>query len=127
MFRATTALRRGFDADDVWGGLTQGEYGVLLALSRKPEGVRICELGDDVLLTQTGLSRLVSRMTDKGLIERKPDPEDGRATILVLTELGRQTQKRIGRSHARDITEAMTANLDQEELQQLNALCSKLL
>ncbi len=127
MFRATTTLARNFELGDAWGELSQPEYGVLLALSRQPQGVRICELGTDVLLTQTGLSRLVARLADKGLVERKADPGDGRATLLVLTEAGREAQKRIGRKHARDITDAMTAKLDEDQLRELHRLCSKLL
>lgn len=127
MFRATTTIARDLAAGEAWGELSQAEYGVLYTLSKTPTGVRICELGSDVLLTQTGLSRLVGRLVDKGLIERNPDPSDGRSTLLSLTEEGRKAQKRIGRIHAREITAAMANPLSDEEMRTLASLCRRLL
>lgn len=127
MFRATMTVARNLADSDAWGELSQAEYGVLYALSKEPEGVRICSLSQDVLLTQTGLSRLAARLVDKGLAKRVPDPEDGRSVLLVLTDTGREAQRRIGHIHAREITEEMTRDLSEEELEQLDALCQRLL
>ncbi len=127
MFRATTQIARDLAAGDAWGELSQAEYGVLYTLTKQPEGMRICELGKDVLLTQTGLSRLAARLVGKGLVERTPDPQDGRSVLLALTEAGRDAQKRIGRIHAREITEEMTRVLTEEELFDLGTLCQRLL
>jgi DNA-binding MarR family transcriptional regulator len=63
----------------VWGELRPREYGVLYALSSAPDGLRISELGDDVLLTQPGMSRLIARLEAARLVERVDDPHDGRA------------------------------------------------
>ena len=103
------------------------EYGVLYALSSTPEGLRITELGEDVLLTQPGMSRLVARLEARGLVHRVPDPEDARASRIRLTPAGVATQRRIGRTHARHVAEAMTRNLDREELEQLLDLCRRLI
>lgn len=127
MFRATTTLSRSFEESDAWGDLSQPEYAMLYALSKRPEGVRICELGQDVLLTQTGLSRLAARLVERGLVERLPDQDDGRATLLILTAQGIEAQKRVGRKHAREITAAMTRALDDSELQQLYSICRALM
>ncbi len=127
MFRATTKIARDLEAGEAWGELSQAEYGVLYTLTKQPEGTRICDLGKDVLLTQTGLSRLAARLVEKGLIERSPDPQDGRSVILALTEEGRAAQKRIGRIHAREITEEMTKVLGDEQLFELGTLCQRLL
>lgn len=126
MFRATSAIGRELAAGDAWGGLDKAEYGVLYALSNRPEGMRITDLGDDVLLTQTGLTRVAARLVRKGLVHRVPDPDDGRATLLLLTDHGRAVQRSVGRIHAREITVAMTARLTEAELQALRELCAKL-
>ena len=126
MFRATSTIGRELAAGDAWGGLDGSEYGVLYALSNKPEGIRITELGEDVLLTQTGLTKLAARLVRKGLVQRVPDLDDGRATLLVLTDQGRAVQRRVGTIHAREITVAMTARLTEAELHVLQKLCGKL-
>ncbi|HWH25463.1 MAG TPA: MarR family transcriptional regulator [Pseudolysinimonas sp.] len=126
MFRATVTIGRELAAGEAGAELKGPEYGVLYALSQKPEGMRITDLGEDVLLTQTGLTRLAARLVRKGLVQRAPDPEDGRATLLLLTDRGRAAQRKIGTIHAREITAAMTARLTEEELLALRALCAKL-
>ena len=126
MFRATATIGRELTAGDAWGGLDGSEYGVLYALSNKPEGMRITDLGEDVLLTQTGLTRLAARLVRKGLVQRVPDPDDGRATLLRLTDQGRAAQRTVGSIHAREITVAMTARLTEAELHVLRELCAKL-
>lgn len=127
MFRATTKIARDLEAGEAWGELSQAEYGVLYTLTKQPGGMRICDLGNDVLLTQTGLSRLAARLVEKGLIQRTADPDDGRSVLLVLTHAGREAQKRIGRIHAREITEEMSSPLTDEELFTLGTLCQRLL
>ncbi len=127
MFRATTMLARDLAAGDAWGELSQAEYGVLYALTKDPAGVRITDLGQDVLLSQTGLSRLAARLVDKGLVARVSDPDDGRSCRLVLTARGSDAQRRIGRLHAREITDAIADKLSPEELERLDQLCSRLL
>ena len=58
------------------------EYGVLYALSSAdPRGMRITELGEDVLLTQPGMSRLVARLEARGLVQRVDDLDDARACL----------------------------------------------
>lgn len=127
MFRATTTIARDLADGDAWGDLSQHEYGVLYALSKEPSGVRICSLNEDVLLTQTGLSRLVTRLADRGLVARSADPTDGRSTLLTLTDEGRKAQRAIGRIHAREITAAMAQALDPDQLSELENLCTRLL
>lgn len=126
MFRATSTIGRELTAGDAWGGLDGREYDVLYTLARRPEGMRITDLGESILLTQTGLTRLAARLVKKGLVQRVPDPDDGRATLLLLTDHGGAAQRRVGAIHAREITTAMTARLSEEELHLLRELCSKL-
>jgi DNA-binding MarR family transcriptional regulator len=127
LFRAQSTISQELSARDAWEDLVPREYGVLYALSSAPKGLRITELGEDVLLTQPGMSRLVSRLEARGLVQRVDDPDDARACRIQLSPAGVETQRRIGRTHARHVAEAMTRNLDRSELEQLLSLCRRLI
>src|SRR3954465_2560794 len=74
-------------------GLDSGVFSALAYLERaEPRGrMRLGELQELMhpRYSQPGLSRLVQRMEADGLVERSPDPDDGRASLLVLTRAGR--------------------------------------
>src|SRR5688572_19066860 len=64
-------------------------YDVLLRLARAPgRALRMTELADRVMLSPSGMTRLVDRLVDKGLVERRTDPEDGRVALASLTDQG---------------------------------------
>jgi DNA-binding MarR family transcriptional regulator len=126
LFRAQATIARELSAGDVWGELLPHEYGVLHALSRAPNGLRITELGEDVLLTQPGMSRLIARLQAGGLVERVDDPDDGRACRIRLTEAGARAQRQVGARHGRHVAQTMTSTLSREELVQLRDLCLEL-
>jgi DNA-binding MarR family transcriptional regulator len=126
LFRAQATIAREFTDSDVWEELAPHEYGVLYALSTAPAGLRINELGDDVLLTQPGMSRLVARLEDRGLVERADDPADARAFQIRLTPAGVLAQRKVGAAHGRHVAAAMTRTLNREELVRLRDLCRAL-
>jgi len=126
LLSAHAALIKEFAAEDIWGDVSMREYDVLYTLSRCSEPVRMSELNRHVLLSQPALSRLVDRLTERGLIERCSDPADGRGVRLSLTAAGRARQRQIGGRHARSVARAMTAGLNAAELGQLEAICQKL-
>jgi DNA-binding MarR family transcriptional regulator len=127
LFRAQATLAREFEVAGDWGEVLPREYGVLYALSTAPDGLRITELIDDVLLTQAGVSRLVARLEDRSLVERRADPADARACRIVLTDAGRATQRRLGSVHARHVRTAMTRALGPEQMKTLRDLARALL
>jgi DNA-binding MarR family transcriptional regulator len=118
-------IREFIDAE-VWGDLGPSEYGVLYALSGPPDGARITQLQQDVLLTQTGMSRLIARLERRGLVERANDPDDGRACRIHLTERGVAAQRGVGLRHGRHVAREMTRELDRDELVHLRDLCRSL-
>jgi DNA-binding MarR family transcriptional regulator len=126
LFRAQATIARELAAGDVWGDLRPHEYGVLYALASAPNGLRITELGNDVLLTQPGMSRLIARLETAGLVERVDDPDDGRACPIRLTETGARAQRQVGARHGRHVAETMTRTLSSEQLLQLRDLCRAL-
>ncbi len=122
MFRAQATLALEFEREGDWGDLLPREYGVLYALAGAPNGLRMTELCDDVLLTQAGISRLVSRLEKRGLVQRSGDPADARAYRIRLTPEGVEVQRALGRTHGRQVAEAMTRALDDEQLRTLREL-----
>ena len=126
MFRAQSTLALEFEREGDWGDLLPREYGVLYALSGAPNGLRMTELCDDVLLTQAGISRLVSRLEKRDLVERSGDPADARAYRIRLTPEGVEVQRRLGRTHGRQVADAMTRALDDDQLRTLRELSQAL-
>ena len=126
LFRAQATIARELAAGEAWGELPPRDYGVLYALAGAPDGLRITELGEDVLLTQPGMSRLIARLEAAGLVERVDDPSDGRACRIRLTETGAQAQRQVGVRHGRHVAETMTRTLSRERLLQLRDLCREL-
>jgi DNA-binding MarR family transcriptional regulator len=127
LYRAQASVARELTAGDVWGDLRPHDYGVLYALSTAPpEGLRITELRNDVLLTQPGLSRLIARLEGLGLVAREADPDDGRASRIRLTDAGVLAQRRIGLRHGRHVAQTMTRELTDDQLLQLRDLCHAL-
>ena len=126
LLSAHAVLMKQFAAEDIWADVSMREYDVLYTLSKCPEPIRIRELNRHVLLSQPALSRLVDRLAERGLVERRSDPADARCVLLSLSDAGRIAQRQIGRRHARSVARAMTAGLDPAELRQLEAICRKL-
>lgn len=98
-------------------GVTFAEYDVLLRLGRTPErALRMSDLADRVLLTPSGVTRLVDRLTARGLLERQTDPEDARVALASLTTEGSRLLKRAARTHLRGIREHFTGRLSEAQL-----------
>ena len=94
LFRAQMTIAAELHAGDAWGDLVPTDYGVLYALSTARTGLRMSELGKDILLSQAGLSRSVARLEARGLVNREADPAAARASILSLSKAGVHLQKR---------------------------------
>lgn len=126
LLTAHATLMKRFAAEDVWQDVTMREYDVLYTLSKCCEPLRLAELNEFVLLSQPALSRMVERLSDRGLIQRSRDPRDGRGVRLSLTEEGRVKQRQVGGRHAVGVARAVTSALSDEEVQELARICKKL-
>jgi len=89
--RTHAALVKALDAELVAAHeLPLSSYEVLLYLDNAPEGrMRMSELADSVLLSRSGVTRLVDRLVTEGLIERAACATDRRGWFAALTDLGR--------------------------------------
>ena len=70
-------------------GTTRAQWIVLFRL-REQEGLSQVDLADVLELQPISLVRLLDRLVEHGLVERRPDPKDRRANRLFLTRTGRQ-------------------------------------
>jgi DNA-binding MarR family transcriptional regulator len=86
------ALERELDAELLANhGLPLSSYEVLLTVADAPgERMRMSEIADSVLLSRSGVTRLVDRLERDGLVERIPCEDDARGQYAVLTERGRE-------------------------------------
>ncbi|HEX5237663.1 MAG TPA: MarR family transcriptional regulator [Sphingomicrobium sp.] len=78
------ALRKAFDRRAVGLGVTRAQWKVLFRLDRRP-GLRQIELADMLEIEPITLSRIVDRLEEGGLVERRADPADRRAWRLHVT------------------------------------------
>ncbi|MGY0392780.1 MarR family winged helix-turn-helix transcriptional regulator [Bizionia sp. KMM 8389] len=86
-------------------------------LSIDPElGTASTSLGPKMGMEATSLSRTLKTMQEKGLIERKPNPEDGRGVIIHLTEFGRE-KREYSKEKVLTFNEAIRANVSDEKLE----------
>jgi len=81
-------LRTLFDQEARKFGMTRAQWGVLFRLERS-EGLKQSELADLLEIQPITLTRLIDRLCDNGLIERRNDPADRRAKRLFLTPAAR--------------------------------------
>lgn len=75
---------------------------------------RLTELARTEQISQPGLTQLITRLERDGLVERRPDPTDGRAALIHITEDGRQIGQSRHDDRARQLLPAI-AQLTPEE------------
>ncbi|MEO6504272.1 MAG: MarR family transcriptional regulator [Jatrophihabitantaceae bacterium] len=109
------------------GKLALGGYDVLVQLAEAQDNrLRMSELAAAVLLSRSGLTRLVDRLQKDGLVQRQPDPEDARGMFTVLTGKGRDTLRDASKVHLAGVSQLVLDRLSEPELRQLQALMDKL-
>src|SRR6478752_7579953 len=80
-------------------GLTMPRYDVLMQLDLGGGKLGLTDLAKTVVLSPSGLSKLLDRMEESDLIERRPDPEDARSAFAAITPHGRSVVRRTRRKH----------------------------
>jgi len=108
-------------------GLTQSDFEALLHLSRAPElRLRRVDLVQLLMLTPSGVTRLLEGLQESGLVENVQCDDDARVTWARLTEDGIETVQCVGASHAQRLQSLFGAALSQEEVTQLSELLGRL-
>ena len=109
-------------------GLPLTSFDVLAQLDRAPDHqLRMSELADAVLLSRSGLTRLVERLETKGLLERRECTEDARGAYAVLTDDGRTLLAVARKTHLAGVRTLFLERFDDEELRSLGALWRRVL
>ena len=127
LIRTVGALLKTFDEE-----LQESEklplswYEVLLRLDDAPEKrIRMRDLAGLIVLSRSGLTRLIDRMGSAGLVDREPSKEDRRGYYAVLTEEGRRVLGRARPIHHRGIHEHFTKHLAGRDVKALAAIVAK--
>lgn len=113
--RIEDALERALQREH---GLSVSEYTVLDALSRQPEGryLRMNQLARAVVLSQSATTRLVTRLEQRGLLQRYLCPDDRRGIYTELTDEGRAALDRALPTHEDVLADALRQARDEPEL-----------
>ena len=108
--------------------VTHFEYGLLFALADAPERtLRMAVLASYANSSLSRLSRAVSRLEAKGWVLRRPDPDDGRSTLAVLTDLGLEKERSASPGHVRLVRRLVLDPLTQSQTRQLQAISQRIL
>jgi DNA-binding MarR family transcriptional regulator len=100
-------------------------YGSVLVPLFEEDGLRMGELARRARLSKQAMTELVRRLEHDGLVERRPDPSDGRASVVFLTGRSRAFQPVAARTLA-DLDRLARERLDDEGAEALRAALRKL-
>ena len=127
LLRVHAALTKALDAELMREHeLPLSSYEVLLFLAEAPEGrLRMSELADGVLLSRSGLTRLVDRMERDGLLQRERCEEDQRGLYAEITDKGRQMFADARKTHLGGVRERFLDRLSPGDQRSLAVLWEK--
>jgi len=104
-------------------GLPLSSYDVLIQLSLAPDRrLRMFELADAIVLSRSGLTRLVDRLERAGLVERERGEVDPRQMYARLTDRGLEALAEATPTHIAGIKERFLERLSDEQTKQLAAI-----
>jgi DNA-binding MarR family transcriptional regulator len=103
-------------------------YDVLIELYEAPDRkLRMQEIAHRVVLSRSGLTRLVDRLEEAGLLTREDDPQDRRGSYAVITDAGIEAMRQAWPIYADVIAEYFAKDLDLAQLETLIWAFTKML
>ena len=100
---------------------------MLLQVSKAPgQRLRPVEIARAVLLTRSGITRLVQGLERAGLVERVDCPDDARGFLVALTPAGLELVRSARETHLEGVAELFTDRYSDEELETLAELLERL-
>jgi DNA-binding MarR family transcriptional regulator len=127
LLRAYASTRRVLSAElQAEHGLTVNDYEALLVLSRAEEGrMKRVDLARSLLLTPSGITRLLQGLEDAGLVERAACTSDLRVTYAQLTDTGRAKLHSAAAGHIASVRGLFEEHLDPAEIDGLAEILAK--
>jgi DNA-binding MarR family transcriptional regulator len=128
LVRAHACLVKRLDAElEAEHGLPLTSHEVLLRLAGAPAGkMRMHDIASSVLLSRSGLTRLIDRLERDGLVHRCSCENDARGAYAVITDAGRDKLAEAGASHLAAVRRLFLSHYTEAELEQLGSLLSRL-
>jgi DNA-binding MarR family transcriptional regulator len=128
LVRGHSAVTRALNAQLVADhGLTINDYEALLHLARAEDRrMRRVDLAERLILTASGVTRLLDGLEEAGYVDRAACAGDRRVTYAVLTGAGVAKLREASKTHVADIREIFETRFNAEELDQLVALLERL-
>ena len=128
LLRAHAVTTRQFNAELLAAhGLTINDFDVLAQLARAPEkALKRVDLSERVLLTPSGITRLLKGLEQAGYVSNRPCAEDARVTYAVLTPKGEQKLAEARETHVADVREVFSELFSQDELAVLAELLERI-
>ena len=109
-------------------GISPVFFDVLIHVAAAPGGrLTMSRLSSQVAVTTGGMTRLIDRMADVGLVVRRDSSSDRRSTQVVLTEAGQEVLKRAVTAHVKSIDRHLVTRLNDHDLSSLASTLSKIL
>lgn len=129
MLRAHAALAKALDAQlEAAHGLQLSSYEVLMYLAdAEDERMRMCDLASSILLSRSGLTRLVDRLRREGLLERVACRDDARGAFAKLTPVGRERLAAARVTHLAGVRAMFLDLFTPEELETLGGAWDRVL
>jgi len=117
MLQVHAAVTRALDADlRAEHGLALSSYEVLMLLGEADrERLRMADIADRVLVSRSGLTRLIDRLVEAGLVERCACADDGRGAFAQLTDAGREKLRAARRTHLAGVRERFLDRLSADD------------
>ncbi len=117
--------RKVIHAELAAAGLTDATWSPLVHLDAGGDGITQTELAERLALDTSSLVRLLDILSDRGLIERRVDPRDRRARLIVLTPAGEAEVARI-RSHIIAAEAELLSGLSDDEVEMMLGAFAKI-
>ena len=126
--RAHSSVTRQFNAElQATHGLTINDFDVLAQLALAPErALKRVDLSERVLLTPSGITRLLKGLERAGYVSNRPCAEDARVTYAVLTDEGYAKLREARKTHAASVRGLFAERFDRDELESLAELLERL-
>lgn len=108
-------------------GHTLDDYDILHQINRQGGPIRMGDLAQQLLFADSSCHRLVTKLVDRGLIQRRHDEADRRVVLVELTKDGKRLRRRMAATHTKDIRRLVGEPIGASDLATLDTTLQHLL